>query len=54
MALKGKWKHSDDIHEKLHIERSRLLAVDDELDKWKRLEFPEVDLPSRHEEDTKP
>lgn len=49
LTLEGKWKHLDDIHEKLGSERPKLPSVAADFEKWKALEFPVVDLPSLHE-----
>ncbi|KAI5920394.1 flavoprotein [Camillea tinctor] len=46
MTLEGKWKHIDDIGRKLGSERPRLGNIQDEVDRWKKIEFPLVPLPS--------
>ncbi|KAJ9627608.1 hypothetical protein H2203_002820 [Taxawa tesnikishii (nom. ined.)] len=49
-TLKGKWKHIDDIGVQLNEEREKLPGIQEERQKWQRVEIPMVKLPSNSQQ----
>lgn len=47
ITLKGKWQHVDDIAEGLAMEREKLPAVKAEMERWRAVELPGVELSSQ-------